>query len=167
MYLVFLVTYIAYLIAKHLTADLHQSSQIVITTTNTIKKNALNDRMFQQLCHNNDQIYKRLLHTEVRWPSKGNSLKRFHELFDSIVEFLEEYHSTLVEKVKRVRIDVAYLADIFEKLNTMNLLLQGNNNTNLIQAHGIVLSFLSKLTIFRQNIARREFGHLPACANWM
>ena len=74
--------------------------------------------MFQQLCHNNDQIYKRLLlHTEVRWLSKGNSLKWFHELFDSIVEFLEEYHSTLVEEVKRVRIDVAYLADIFEKLN--------------------------------------------------
>ena len=90
--------------------------------------------MFQQLCHNNDEIYKRLLlHTEVRWLSKGNSLKRFHELFDSIVEFLEEYHSTLVEEVKRVRIDVAYLADIFEKLNTMNLQLQGNNITNLIR----------------------------------
>ena len=118
--------------------------------------------MFQQLCHNNDEIHKRLLlHTEVRWLSKGNSLKRFHELFDSIVEFLEEYYSTLVEEVKRVSIDVAYLADIFEKLNTMNLQLQGNNITNLIQAHGIVLSFLSKLTMFRQNIARREFGHFP------
>ena len=121
----------------------------------------MNDRMFQQLCHNNDEIYKRLLlHTEVRWLSKGICLKRFHELFDSIVEFLEEYHSTLVEEVKRIRIDVAYLADIFERLNTMNLQLQGNN-TNLIQAHGIVLSFLSKLTMFRQNIARRELGHFP------
>ena len=92
--------------------------------------------------------------------SKGNCLKRFHEHFDSIVEFLEEYHSTLVGEVKRVRIDVAYLADIFEKLNTMNLQLKGNN-TNLIQAHGIVLSFLSKLTMFRLNIARRDFGHFP------
>ena len=43
----------------------------------------------------------------------------------------------------------------------MNLKLQVNNITNLIQAHGIVLSFLSKLTMFRQNIARREFGHFP------
>ena len=115
--------------------------------------------MFQQLFHDNDEIYKRLLHTEVRWLSKGNCLKRFHKLFDSIVEFLEEYHSTLVE-VKRVRIDVAYLANIFVKLNTMNLQLQGNN-TNLIQAKGIILSFLSKLTMFRQNIARREFDHFP------
>ena len=87
-----------HLIAKYLTADLHQSLQIVITTTNTIEKNALNDRMIQQLCYNNDEIYKRLLlHTEVRWLSKGICLKQFHELFDSIVEFLEEYHSTLVE----------------------------------------------------------------------
>ena len=43
----------------------------------------------------------------------------------------------------------------------MNLQLQCNNITNLIQAYGIVLSFLSKLIMFRQNIARREFGHFP------
>ena len=109
---------------------------------------------------NNDENYKRLLlHTEVRWLSKGNCLKRFHLLFDSIVEFFEEHDPTLAEKVKLVRIDVAYLADIFEKLNIMNKQLQGNNTT-LIQAKGIVLSFLSKLTLFRQNIACREFGHL-------
>ena len=59
-----------------------------------------------------------------------------------------------------IRSDVAYLADIFEKLNIVNKQLQGNNTT-LIQAKGVVLSFLSKLTLFRQNIARREFGHLP------
>ena len=150
-----------HLIAKHLTANLHQSLQIVITATNKIKKNSLNDRIFQQLCENNDEDYKRLLlHTEVRWLSKGNCLKRFHQLFDSIVEFLEEYDSTLAEKVKMIRSDVAYLADIFEKLNIVNKQLQGNNTT-LIQAKGVVLSFLSKLTLFRQNIARREFGHLP------
>ena len=150
-----------HLIAKHLSANLHQSLQIVITATNKIKKNSLNDRIFQQLCENNDEDYKRLLlHTEVRWLSKGNCLKRFHQMFDSIVEFLEEYDSTLAEKVKMIRSDVAYLADIFEKLNIVNKQLQGNNTT-LIQAKGVVLSFLSKLTLFRQNIARREFGHLP------
>ncbi|KAI6650138.1 Scan domain-containing protein 3-like protein [Oopsacas minuta] len=80
------------LIAKHLTPDLHQSFQIVITATNKIKKNSLTDRIFHQLCENNDEDYKHLLlHTEVRWLSKGNCLKRFNQLFDSIVEFLEEY----------------------------------------------------------------------------
>ena len=89
-------------------------------------------------------------------------MKRFHQLFDSIVEFFEEHDPTLAEKVKLVRIDVAYLADIFEKLNIMikkGSIIQGSNTT-LIQAKGIVLSFLSKLTLFRQNIACREFGHL-------
>ena len=58
-------------IAKHLTANLHQSLQIVITATNKIKKNSLNDRIFQQLCETNGEDYKRLLlHTEVRWLSK-------------------------------------------------------------------------------------------------
>ncbi|KAI6661311.1 hypothetical protein LOD99_10035 [Oopsacas minuta] len=145
----------------HLKRAVPKSLQIVITATNKIKNNSLNDRIFQQLCENNDEDYKRLpLHTEVRWLSKGNCLKRFHQLFDSIVEFLEEYDSTLAEKVKMIRTDVAYLADIFEKLNIVNKQLQGNNTT-LIQAKGVVLSFLSKLTLFRQNIARREFGQLP------
>ena len=93
----------------------------MITATNKIKKNSLNDRIFQQLCENNDEDYKRLLHhTEVRWLSNGSCLKRFHKLFDSIVEFLKEYDSTLAEKVKMIRTDVAYLADIFEKLNIVN-----------------------------------------------
>ena len=48
-----------HLIAKHLTANLHQSLQIVITATNKIKKNSLNDRIFQQLCEHNDEDYKR------------------------------------------------------------------------------------------------------------
>ncbi|KAI6658205.1 SCAN domain-containing protein 3 [Oopsacas minuta] len=149
-----------HLIAKHLTPNLHQSLQIVIKATDKIKKNSLNDRIFQQLCENNDEDYKRLLlHTEVRWLSKGNCLKRFHQLFDLTVEFLEEYDSTLAEKVKMIRTDVAYFVDIFEKLNIVNKQLQGNNTT-LIQAKGVVLSFLSKLTLFRQNIAHREFGQL-------
>ena len=86
-------------------------------------------------------------------------MKRIHQLFNSIVDFLEEHDSTLAEKVKLVKIDVAYLADKFEKLNIVNKQLQGNN-TAFIQAKGIILSFLSKLTLFRQNIACREFGHL-------
>ncbi|KAI6652945.1 hypothetical protein LOD99_4022 [Oopsacas minuta] len=66
----------------------------------------------------------------------------------------------LRQKGKMIWTDVAYLADIFEKLNIVNKQLQGNNTT-LIQAKGVVLSFLSKLTLFRQNIVGREFGQLP------
>ncbi|KAI6652989.1 Protein ZBED8-like [Oopsacas minuta] len=35
-----------HLIAKHLTPNIHQSLHIVITATNKIKKNSLNDRIF-------------------------------------------------------------------------------------------------------------------------
>ncbi|KAI6648347.1 SCAN domain-containing protein 3-like [Oopsacas minuta] len=107
---------------------------------------------------------KALLMAYVRYIHNGVSKEEM--LFskpletDPKVEFLEEYDSTLAEKVKMIRTDVAYLPDIFEKLNIVNKQLQGNNTT-LIQAKGVVLSFLSKLTLFRQNIARREFGQLP------
>ena len=46
----------------------------------------------------------------------------------------------------------------------MNLQFQGNN-TNLTQARGIVLSFLCKLTMFRQNIARSDMRQLDVNDN--
>ena len=73
---IYCVIHRQHLIAKHLSAIIHQSLQIVITATNKIIKNSLNDRTFKQLCENNDEDYKRLLlHTEVRWLSKGRYLK--------------------------------------------------------------------------------------------
>ena len=44
---------------------------------------------FRQLCNENEEEFDRLLlHTEVRWLSKGNCLRRFAELWGSIQKFL-------------------------------------------------------------------------------
>ncbi|KAK9685210.1 hypothetical protein QE152_g38216 [Popillia japonica] len=66
-----------HLAAKRLTSSLHDSLNLVITAVNVIKTNAKSDRLFRNLCQENDEIYNRLLlHTEVRWLSKGNCLLR-------------------------------------------------------------------------------------------
>jgi len=68
-----------HLVARNLSERLHASLQYVIRTVNKIRSNLLNDRLFSQLCITNDEDFNRLLlHTEVRWLSKGTCLKRFY-----------------------------------------------------------------------------------------
>jgi hypothetical protein len=77
-----------HIVAKNLSVRLHNSLNTVITAVNKIKANALNDRLFRQLCHDNDEDFERLLlHTEVRWLSKGNCLRRFYDMFETVVQF--------------------------------------------------------------------------------
>ena len=60
------------LVAKNLSEKLHESLSTVITAVNKIKVNALNSRLFHQLCIENDKDFQcLLLHTEVWWLSKG------------------------------------------------------------------------------------------------
>uniref|UniRef100_UPI00358E234A protein FAM200C-like n=1 Tax=Myxine glutinosa TaxID=7769 RepID=UPI00358E234A len=72
------VVYRQHLVAKALSTRLHTSLQTVIKAVNKIKVSSLHDRLFRQLCQENDEAFKRLLlHTEVRWLSKGACLTRF------------------------------------------------------------------------------------------
>ena len=72
--------------------------------------------MFRQLCKENDEGFDRFfLHTEVRWLSKGESLVRYSEPHDSVVEFLGK-ESALAKDVISCRQDNSYLADFFEKV---------------------------------------------------
>ena len=115
------------------------------------------DSVFRQLCHKNETEFERLLlHTEVRWLSKGKCLSRFYSLLDTILEFLEEENPQLMQLVRGANSDIAYLTDIHYKFNVMNLQLQGNVVT-LVKCKIVVSSFIGKLTLFKQNIGRREF----------
>ena len=65
-----------------------------------------------------------------------------------------------------IRIDVAYLADIFEKLTIVNEQLQGITTT-LIQVKGLILLFLSKLTLFDRISRVMNLVTYRVCVNWI
>ncbi len=151
-----------HLVARNLSDRLHKSLGVVIKAVNKIKCQPLNSRMFRQLCNNNDEEFNRLLlHTEVRWLSKGNCLKRFYSLFNSIVQFLQENKcNDLSDSLLANKTDIAYLTDLFTIFNDLNLQLQGSD-LNLIQAKSKICTFLDKLTFFKNNIGRRNLSQFP------
>ena len=150
-----------HLVAKNLSNRLHDSLQLVIDAVNKIRSNALHTRLFKQLCDENDESFTRLLlHTEVRWLSKGLCLNRFLVLFDSVIEFLGPIAPTLKRDLISRKSDVSYLTDIFCKFNEVNLQLQGDQ-LNLIKAKSVIGAFSARITQLRQKIGRRDFSQFP------
>ena len=83
-----------------------------------------------------------LLHTEVRWLSKGNCLRRLIELFEPLSEFLKDKSEmTLLMTTDDDKAYVSYLADIFEKLCSLNKQLQGADAT-LCDAKAKIFGFV-------------------------
>ena len=50
-----------HLVAKHLSAELHESLQMFVKVVNKIKTSALKDRFFRKLCQDKDEQFQRLL----------------------------------------------------------------------------------------------------------
>ena len=76
----------------------------VITAVNKIKAHSLNSRLFRQLCIDNDEEFERLLlHTEIRWLSKGNCLTCFYSMFDTVIEFFQDSNHGLCDDLKNQR----------------------------------------------------------------
>ncbi|CAH2008316.1 unnamed protein product [Acanthoscelides obtectus] len=111
-----------HLVAKNLSVRLHESLHLVIDAVNRIRSNALNTRLFAQLCEENDEhFHQLLLHTEGRWLSKGLCLTRFFALFETILEFLDTKDKILKENLMKRKTDIVYLTDLFTKFNMVNL----------------------------------------------
>ncbi|KFD45546.1 hypothetical protein M513_13573 [Trichuris suis] len=145
-----------HLVTKKLGSRLNRSLSVVSHVVNFIKSRALQNRLFRQLCEeNNEEFDTLLLHTEVRWLSKGNCLQRFVALWKTIVAFMseKEYEDKLIE----AKADIFYLADMFEKFDSLNKALQGRDN-NLMNSKAAVVSFLKKLEVYWHNISRHVFA---------
>lgn len=69
-----------------------------------------------------------LLHTDIRWLSKGKVLQRFLSLLSEIKTFMEsrEEDATLLSDPEWL-LDLAFLTDVTEKLKNLNLQLQGKD----------------------------------------
>lgn len=74
-----------------------------------------------------------LFHTEVRWLSRGRALTRFFELRKEVKALLKERDYDHVKKMETKEFDqiLAYLSDIFSRMNDLSVSMQGKNITIL------------------------------------
>ena len=76
------------LASKTLGPDLTEMLRQLIKLVNTGKSSALNTRLFRRFREQMDvDHYNLLYHTEVRWLSKGNVLKRVFTLQNEVRDF--------------------------------------------------------------------------------
>src|SRR5690606_598530 len=93
----------------------------------------LQSRILKILCEDMGTSHTSLsLHTEVRWLSRGRVLSRLFELRNEVLVFSAERNLELFENFRHIDWlqRLAYLADIFSKLNQVNISLQGKT-TNM------------------------------------
>ncbi|XP_068227879.1 zinc finger BED domain-containing protein 5-like [Palaemon carinicauda] len=141
------------LASKTLPAILQEVLESVIKIVNYIKTKALNTRLFKELCKDMNADHEVLLfYTAVLWLSKGNVINSVFENEDETKLFLEtqERKDLVVHfKDKAWNKRVAYLADIFDQLNKLNLKLQGRE-THVLLFQDSLRAFVSKLQNWRR-----------------
>ena len=159
-----------HLAAKSLNNDMEEVLKVEISAVNFDKANAFPERLFQKLCEGEDH-QTLLLHNEVRWHSKGNSLVRLAELWDMVLIFVHHMETNARSKKQKckaatlfsalnnsnIKARIFYLADLFEHVNQLNKTLQGRN-TNLVDCAEKVRSFLNKLSLWKMHLQKNEFA---------
>ena len=132
---------------------------------NDIRAAALKRREFRQLLNEVDEQYgELLLHTEVRWISRGKVLARFFPVKDHVYNFLCE--NILQEKRQKLKDpswvnNLAFLTDISGHLNTQNKRMQGKQQL-VSHLNDQVNSFRKKLQLFRHQLGERCFDNFSA-----
>ena len=132
-------------------------------TINWIRGRALNHRLFKSLCQDYGSEHSVLLfHTEVRWLSRGRALTRFFELRKEVKAFLKELyyeHFKEIESKEFIQI-LAYLSDIFSRLNDMSVSMQGRN-VNVLKCREIINALKKKLNLWCRRVERGNLSNFP------
>ena len=141
---------------KTLPSGLQEVLQDVVKIVNHISANATTSRLFAAFCKEVGSDFKvLLLHTEVRWLSRGQILNRLLQLREKAAIFLENERSAKgVNMHNEMNSNdflpkVAYLGDFFSEVNSLNLTLQGGRQW-LHTTHDKVAAFKRKVELFER-----------------
>lgn len=148
------------LAGKHLCEDLDVTLKTVVKIVNFIKARPVNKRIFAQLCE--DEAHQTLLlHTEVRWLSRGKVLVRFMELKSQIREFLAVHNQKLSDEMTdEFLIKTSYLAEIFSLYNEANKRMQGAD-ASVMECKEAVDAFVRKVEYRKNKLGKGDLQQFP------
>ena len=151
------------LAVKRMPAELKAVLDTAVKAVNFIKSRPMHARLFHVLCDEmGSEHVQLLLHTEVRWLSRGKVLSRLFELHREVQVFLQDKSFPL----SGVFVDtlwlsqLAYLSDIFSRMNELNLGLQGLS-TSAFDVQDKISAMLKKLELFQIKIRTGDVSAFP------
>ena len=133
----------------------------------SIRAKSLQRRLFRlQLEEADSDHTELLLHTDVRWLSRGKFLQRFRDLLPEIKQFLQEKKHAEYEQLNDDRwlLDLAFLTDVSNMLNELNVELQGKEKL-VINMISTVNAFKGKLKLLSSKIQRHDLGNFSNLAS--
>lgn len=151
------------LAAKNMEESLEEVFSSCVKIINFIKSRPLSVRTFSKLCDEMGAEHKHLLlHTEVRWLSRGAVLQRVFELREELLQYLTEYNANLAALLtdETWLAKLSYLVDIFNVLNALNLSMQGPD-MNIMNSHDKISAFKKKLRIWSKRVNENIFHMFP------
>ena len=154
------------LTAKTMPPDLTDVLNEVVKIVNYVKSRPLQTRLFTTLCSEMGSEHQGLLlHTEVRWLSRGRTLARVYELREELQAFARDHDLPFKENINDDFwwLQLAYLADMFAHMNELNAKMQGRNET-VLSATDKINGFRSKLALWRQRVAKKNIDMFPLTA---
>ena len=155
------------LVVKTLGLELQQVLNDIIKMVNYIKTRALKSRIFAKLCEAmRAQHTSLILHTEIKWLSKGRTLTRFFELKEELISFFkQEGKEDLCELLRNNYwcSKLSYLTDIFEHLNKLNLSMQGKNE-NILSTTDKMKAFQAKIKLWNTKVQGNNMSMFPKVA---
>ncbi|PVD29940.1 hypothetical protein C0Q70_09200 [Pomacea canaliculata] len=123
--------------------------EMLIKMVNFVKNSSARSRLFSMIYQDMGADYDALLYyCESRWLSHGKALARVFELREELWVFLKENSFNKADLLKndRLLLLMAYLSDIFEKLNVVNTSVQGKDKT-ILQTTDKMNAFFRKIWI--------------------
>lgn len=155
--------------SKRMSPELDSVLTDSVKVINFIKSQPLNARLFHKLCEETGSDHHQLLlHTDVRWLSRGKALQRLLELREQVHDFLSEHGHSLAAKLgdQTWSAHLAYLTDVFGHLNELNTSLQGNDKT-VLQMHDEVSAFMRKTDLRLRRCEKGDVSNFPQLNSWI
>ena len=156
------------LMTKVLPEELSETMKHCIDIVNFIKGRALNSRIFSSLCKEMGSEHQSLLYyTHVRWLSRGKVLARLFELRHEVSRFILSQNNHDLRK--HLEDDywvakLAYMADICEHLNELNIKMQGREE-NILSCSDKLTGFKQKLALWKNELGRGSLEMFPRSNN--